>query len=103
MKATPDNSLWKVRKPSRQFWLIHPQIPTWNQDTNQKTWKDFNKIIETKCVFIISSNMLKWKTAAQPHTHTYTHTHTHTHTQIYIYIMDSPVDRDIRGLPNSIE
>ena len=32
--------------------FIH-QIPIWNQDTYQETWKDFNKIIYTKCVFII--------------------------------------------------
>ena len=40
----------------------------------------------TKCVFIIWSNMLKWKTAAQLHTHT--HTHTHIYIYIYIYIYD---------------
>ena len=24
---------------------IHPPIPTWNQDTYQKTWKDINTIL----------------------------------------------------------
>ena len=26
---------------------------TWNQDTYQETWKDLNKIIQTKYAFII--------------------------------------------------
>ena len=31
--------------------------------------------------------MLKWTTAAKPHTHTHTHTHTHIYIYIYIYIL----------------
>ena len=53
MQATPDDGRWKVRKPSGQFWYIHPPIPIWNQDAYQETWKDLPKIIKTKCVFII--------------------------------------------------
>ena len=53
MQATPDDGLWKVRKRLEQFWNIHPLILTWNQDTYQETWNNLNKIIETKCVFII--------------------------------------------------
>ena len=45
MQATPDDGLWKVRKHSGQFWLIHPPFETWNQDTYQETLKDPNKII----------------------------------------------------------
>ena len=44
MQATTDDGLWKVRKRFGQFWLNNPPIPTWNQDTYQKTWKDL-KII----------------------------------------------------------
>ena len=53
MQATTDDGLWKVRKHSRQFWLIHPPISAWNQDTYQETWKDLHKIILTKRVYII--------------------------------------------------
>ena len=53
MQATPGDNLWKVQKCLGQFWLIHPPSPTWNQDSYQETWKDLNKIVETKCVFII--------------------------------------------------
>ena len=53
MQTTTNDGLWKVRKFSGQFWYIHPPIPTSNQDTYQKTWKDPNNIICTKCVFII--------------------------------------------------
>ena len=45
MQTTPDDGLWKVRKRLGQFWLIHPPIPNWNQNTYQETWKDLNKII----------------------------------------------------------
>ena len=53
MQATPDDGLWEVWKCSRQFLLIYQSIPTWNQDTYHETWKDLNKVIQTKCVFII--------------------------------------------------
>ena len=42
--------------------------------------------LHRQCVFSILSNLLKWRTAAQPHTHTHTHTHTHIYIYIYIYI-----------------
>ena len=53
MQATPDDGLWKARKRWGKFGKIHPPIPTWNQDTYQETWKDPNKIIQTKCIFTI--------------------------------------------------
>ena len=52
MQATLDDGIWKVQKRSGQFWEIHSPIPTWNQDTYE-TWKNLNKIIETKCIFTI--------------------------------------------------
>ena len=73
MQTTPDDGLWKVQKRSGNFGTFIHQF----QPETKETWKDLNKIIETKCVFIIQSNMLKWKTAS--------HTHMHTHTHIYYY------------------
>ena len=40
MQATPDDGQLKVQKRLGQFWLFRPPIPTWNQHTYQKTWKD---------------------------------------------------------------
>ena len=45
MQAIPDDGLSKIRKHSEQLLLIHPSIPTWNQDTYKYTWKDINKIL----------------------------------------------------------
>ena len=46
-------------------------------DNYQEIWKDLNKSKWTKCVFIILTNILKRKTAAN---------YTHIYIFIYIYI-----------------
>ena len=39
---------------NKGWYAIKPNQPiNWNQATYQETWKNLNKIIETKCVCII--------------------------------------------------